>query len=144
MGSLVLDKIRISSGQRPLCPRKTVQAEWAEIHGRFIDIHQDFDSEQFTDLVWKEWNDPNLTRNQVGWDQKLQRWEFERILHTPQFTQQELALHQEFGLSVVEQKGSRLIACLYWLNTVPTPLFYWDGLHWKKNRLGLSKSLMKN
>ena len=84
---------------------KTVQAEWAETHGRFIDIHQDFDSVQFTDLVWQEWNDPNLSRNQVGWDQNRQRWEFERILHTPQFTQQELALSPRVWLVSGGAKG---------------------------------------
>ena len=84
---------------------KTVQAEWAEIHGRFIDIHQEFDSAQFTDLVWQEWNDPNLSRNQVGWDQNLQRWEFERILHTPQFSQQELALSPRVWLVSGGAKG---------------------------------------
>ena len=84
---------------------KTVHAEWAETHGRFIDIHQDFDSVRFTDLVWQEWNDPNLNRNQVGWDQNLQRWEFERILHTPQFTQQELALSPRVWLVSGGAKG---------------------------------------
>ena len=84
---------------------KTVQVEWTETDGRFIDIHQDFDSVQFTDLVWKEWNDPNLSRNQVGWDQNLQRWEFERILHTPQFTQQELALSRRVWLVSGGAKG---------------------------------------
>jgi len=69
---------------------KTVQAEWVATHGRFIDLHKDFESVKFAELVWQELNDPNLSRNQVGWDQNLQRWEYERVLHIPQFTQQEL------------------------------------------------------
>ena len=40
-----------------------------------------------------------------GWDQKLQRWEFERILHTPQFTQQELALSPRVWLVSGGAKG---------------------------------------
>ena len=96
-------EIHVANGLSALA--KTVQAEWAEIHGRFIDIHQEFDSAQFTDLVWQEWNDPNLSRNQVGWDQNLQRWEFERILHTPQFSQQELALSPRVWLVSGGAKG---------------------------------------
>ena len=38
-------------------PSQNCSGRMEEIHGRFIDIHQDFDSAQFTDLVWKEWND---------------------------------------------------------------------------------------
>ncbi|MDG2197749.1 MAG: SDR family NAD(P)-dependent oxidoreductase [SAR324 cluster bacterium] len=84
---------------------KTVQAEWVATHGRYIDLHRDFESAKFADLVWQEWNDPNLSRNQVGWDQNLQRWEFERVLHVPQLTQQELPLSSRVWLVSGGAKG---------------------------------------
>ena len=99
---------------------KTVQAEWAEIHGRFIDIHQDFDSAQFTKLVWQEWNDPNLSRNQVGWDQNLQRWEFERIFApiflrpSPPISERyaaTLTANSDWFVQILDVAPSRLMCC---------------------------------
>ncbi len=84
---------------------KTVQAEWVATHGRFIDLHKDFESAKFAELVWQEWNDPNLSRNQVGWDQNLQRWEYERVLHIPQLSQQELPLSSRVWLVSGGAKG---------------------------------------
>ncbi|MFZ9095700.1 MAG: SDR family NAD(P)-dependent oxidoreductase [bacterium] len=84
---------------------KTVQAEWVATHGRFIDLHKDFESAKFAELVWLEWNDPNLSRNQVGWDQNLQRWEYERVLHIPQLSQQELPLSSRVWLVSGGAKG---------------------------------------
>ena len=84
---------------------KTVQAEWVATHGRFIDLHKDFESVKFAELLWQELNDPNLSRNQVGWDQNLQRWEYERVLHIPQFTQQELPFSSRVWLVSGGAKG---------------------------------------
>ena len=84
---------------------KTVQAEWVATHGRFIDLHKDFESTKFAELLWLEWNDPNLSRNQVGWDQNLQRWEYERVLHIPQLSQQELPLSSRVWLVSGGAKG---------------------------------------
>ncbi|MDA0855008.1 MAG: SDR family NAD(P)-dependent oxidoreductase [Proteobacteria bacterium] len=84
---------------------KTVQAEWVATHGRFIDLHKDFESTKLAELVWQEWNDPNLSRNQVGWDQNFQRWEYERVLHIPQLSQQELPLSSRVWLVSGGAKG---------------------------------------
>ena len=84
---------------------KTVQAEWVATHGRFIDLHKDFESTKLAELLWQEWNDPNLSRNQVGWDQNLQRWEYERVLHIPQLSQQELPLSSRVWLVSGGAKG---------------------------------------
>ena len=56
-------------------------------------------------MLWLEWNDPNLSRNQVGWDQNLQRWEYERVLHIPQLSQQELPLSSRVWLVSGGAKG---------------------------------------
>ena len=94
---------QVASGLSALA--KTVQVECVAIHGRFVDLHRDLESAKFADLVWQEWNDPNLSRNQVGWDQHLQRWEFERILHIPQMSQQELPFSSRVWLVSGGAKG---------------------------------------
>ena len=94
---------QVASGLSALA--KTVQVECVAIHGRFVDLHRDLESAKFADLVWQEWSDPNLSRNQVGWDQHLQRWEFERILHIPQMSQQELPFSSRVWLVSGGAKG---------------------------------------
>ncbi len=103
LGSFENGSFRVAQSLSALA--KTVQAEWVATHGRFIDLHKDFESTKFAELLWLEWNDPNLSRNQVGWDQNLQRWEYERVLHIPQLSQQELPLSSRVWLASGGAKG---------------------------------------